>query len=132
MKAKKVQDTLKEADAARVRGRALLEKAHDLEKQASELCPHPKSEIRESWEKGSGPPWTICLLCGYSEEGWGIGGWKLPSAYIDHRPVATIDRDELMRRRRFFRTQRDISHEKICVPAHQKPADMAKCDGVCS
>lgn len=129
--AKAITDLLHEADSERRRGRSLLDRAEELEKRAADLCPHPKSSIRENWVSGSGPPWAVCLACGYSEEGWGIGGWKMPSAYIDHMPIPSISRDELMRRRRFFRTQADICHEKICVPAHKKPVDRSKCDGVC-
>lgn len=127
----KVSEILLEADAERRRGRSLLDRAENLEKRAADLCPHPKDKIRENWKPGSGPPWVICLECGYSEEGWGIGGFKLPSGYIDHMPIPEIGRDELMRRRRFFRTQEDISHEKICVPHHGKPAERSRCDGVC-
>lgn len=127
----KAADLLKEADAERRRGRALLERAENLEKKAADFCPHPNGQIRENWARRSGPPWVICLACGYSEEGWGIGGFKLPSGYIDHMPIPEISSDELMHRRRFFRTQEAISHEKICVPSHGKPVDRSKCDGVC-
>lgn len=126
---KTVKDILGEADADDRRGRSLLKHASELERKAADLCPHPKDELREG--RGSGPPWTICLLCGYAEEGWGIGGWKLPGGYIDHMPIPRISEDLLMRRRRFFRTQADISHETICVLHHGKPKERVTCDGVC-
>lgn len=126
-----VRDLLAEADADCRRGRSLMGHASELEEKAAESCPHPTDQIREQWESGQGPPWAICLVCGYSEEGWGIGGWKLPSGYIDHMPIPRIGFDEFMKKRRFFRTQSDISHEKICVPHHNRTKDKSKCDGVC-
>lgn len=130
-KTKTVEKILLEADADDRRGRSLLKHASELERKAADLCPHPKDEIRQSLGSCI-PSWTICLLCGYAEEGWGIGGWKLPSGYIDHMPIPSISQDELMERRRFFRMQADISHETICVPHHGKTKDKEKCDGVCT
>lgn len=127
---KQVKKALLEADGDLRRGQALINNASKMEKKAADLCSHPKGQIRRTWESGNGPPWTICLLCGYAEEGWGVGEWKLPS-YIDHMPIPSIGRNELMKKRRFFRTQMDISHEKICVPHHGKPKDRSKCDGSC-
>jgi hypothetical protein len=126
-----VHELLSKADSDSCLGRSLLNNADQLEQRAAEACSHPLDQIREQWESGQGPPWTICLVCGYSEEGWGIGGWKLPSGYINHMPIPKIGLDEFMQKRRFFRTQSDISHEKICVPHHKKTKDKAKCDGVC-
>lgn len=42
--------------------------------KAQNECPHPKEEILEG--EGS-PPFHVCKLCGYAEEGWYCGYWKL-------------------------------------------------------
>lgn len=44
------------------------------------VCSHPAEAIVECESYGDYiviPPRRCCLLCGYAEEGWGCGYWKL-------------------------------------------------------
>ena len=97
-----------------------------MERAMVKTCVHPKEKIREMREERCAP-WTICLECGYAEEGWGIGGWKLPSGYIDHMPIPSISYREFHKARTFFRSQRLIVHEKIHVKAHGENRDTVLC-----
>jgi hypothetical protein len=51
--------------------------------EIQDSCTHPFEYIREGmWREGSSgyssiPEFRVCTLCGYSEEGWGCGFWKL-------------------------------------------------------
>lgn len=90
------------------------------------VCKHPKDSIRELRHDRSAP-WTICLDCGYAEEGWGIGTWKLPSGYIDHVPLPSIDENRFFKVRTAFRTQDQIVHEKIHVEFRKQPKEMSEC-----
>ncbi len=67
----------------------LVERAFAYRKQADELieqaikrCKHPKKYVVEICEKSRvteeyDRPYRVCTRCGYAEEGWGCGYWKL-------------------------------------------------------
>lgn len=99
-----------------------------MEHAIIKTCIHPAEKLREFREDRCAP-WTVCLECGYAEEGWGIGGWKLPSGYIDHMPIPPISHVEFYKARTVFRTQRQIVHEKIHMKSHGEPKDMVLCKG---
>lgn len=74
-----------------------------LVRQLQEECPHPKEDIiegdmhRGSTYGGCGvhvstsqPPFRVCRRCGYAEEGWGCGYWKITKDYS----VPTLPREE--------------------------------------
>jgi len=81
---------LREKDAAEAA------KAHyeRIRQQEQDKCEHPEQVIVEgkakpgdTWTIGCGggtystwkPPFRVCRACGYAEEGWGSGYWKLGS-----------------------------------------------------
>lgn len=51
---------------------ALYEKKRAITKAAQAVCPHV-----DYFEARHNPPFRVCILCGYSEEGWHAGYWKL-------------------------------------------------------
>ncbi|RKZ95081.1 MAG: hypothetical protein DRQ40_04490 [Gammaproteobacteria bacterium] len=55
-------------------------KAARMEVQKS--CEHPDEEVVEGKYEpcsyaNATPPFRVCKLCGYAEQGWGCGYWKL-------------------------------------------------------
>ena len=134
MKKNKVSDLLKQADNFSSKSSQLGKVSSTLEKKASELCKHPNKDIRFAFGDHS-PSWVICMQCGYAEEGWGIGGIYLPSGFSfkNGEAIPTITMNVLMKNRRFFRTQRHIQHETICIKLHgiSKNIDVWDCNGVC-
>lgn len=129
-KATKIQAILASADAKAKVAAGLDEVATKLEREAAGLCNHPEEHIRQSRDQyPSSRPWRICLQCGYAEEGY--AGWKIKFSGSSF-DVPGISHKEFMKRRRFFRTERDITHESICVPHHKRQENVWKCDGVCS
>ena len=52
-------------------------------KSMQAACDHPKEQIVEGdsiecqWSNNHTPPFRVCKLCGYSEEGWGSGYRRL-------------------------------------------------------
>lgn len=63
--------------------------ADDLINQAIRVCKHPKKYIVEVEYKkyqyidSCDAPYRVCTRCGYAEEGWGCGYWKLaPNAEV--------------------------------------------------
>jgi hypothetical protein len=45
-------------------------------------CKHPIGEVIEAHYRQAGyfgpmPPFRVCKSCGYAEDGWGCGYWKL-------------------------------------------------------
>ena len=122
-------NTLKRKIATREHKRNLLDAEITALKTAMVTkCEHPQDSIRRQWESGHGAPWLICLSCGYAEEGWGIGYWKLQDKQhvLDY---PSIPWREFSDRRTVFRTQRQIVHEKIHVESHKEPEDMFQCNG---
>lgn len=79
-------------------------KIDKLEKEREEIvargqkyCPHPTSEILEGeYKRGhyfTSPPFRVCKLCGYAEDGWHCGYWKLQ----DNDPVPSVSREMAMK-----------------------------------
>lgn len=61
-----------------------FEKASEsLFKKALKKCRHPRAYVLEGEYEPAGTfgsadaPFRVCTLCGYAEEGWGCGYWKL-------------------------------------------------------
>jgi hypothetical protein len=75
-------------------------------------CKHPVSEILEGrYEPESTyayakPEFRVCKLCGYAEEGWGSGFWKLARGIYDGIPQ--LSRDEAFKYVLKFHTQDDL------------------------
>lgn len=70
---------------------ALQNKMEALKK----ACRHPRAAILEGrYASGSFafPPFRVCTECGYAEEGWGCGYWKLGKSNVPE-----VSRDEAMR-----------------------------------
>ena len=76
---------------------------------SQEACPHPLCEIVEGRYKTAGlvfgaqAPFRVCRLCGYAEEGWYCGYWKLNSERDpahpagNHIPIPELPRDAAMK-----------------------------------
>lgn len=80
-------------------------------------CAHPLSEVVEGeyrpdpWGNNSTPPFRVCKLCGYAEEGWHCGYWKLGRGVyngiqsmsrteaFEYVLGCIVDQEELSRRR---------------------------------
>ena len=95
-------------------------KIKKLEKQREETyaksqksCSHPASEVIEGEYKSghyfTSPPFRVCKLCGYAEEGWHCGYWKLSDGYIP-----SVSREYAMKYViGGVRSQEDISKERF-------------------
>ncbi len=64
-----------------------------------ETCQHPTDELLEvAYEPSmffdARPPFRVCKLCGYAEEGWGCGYWKLNAP---REEIAQISREKARR-----------------------------------
>jgi hypothetical protein len=74
----------------------LEQKADALLEQIQEVCPHPVESLLEapyqSYCESVSPPFRVCRLCGYAEEGWGCGYQKLGPNNYD---VPTLNRDRV-------------------------------------
>ena len=59
-------------------------------KRMQELCTHPREFLvdakYESGEFSTQRPFRVCRECGYAEEGWGSGYWKLHPNLRDEIP----------------------------------------------
>jgi len=59
-------------------------------------CDHPEDQILEAAYTPAGsfgyatPPFRVCKLCGYAEEGWNCGYWKLKT----REEIPTISRQK--------------------------------------
>jgi len=59
-------------------------------------CKHPADQILEGpYQDGyfTQPPFRVCKLCGYAEEGWHCGYWKLR----DSTEVGSVSREYAMK-----------------------------------
>src|SRR5271155_2745 len=70
-------------------------------------CPHPVEQVREGqyikhFTGGAAPPFRVCILCGYAEEGWGSGYLHLHNAVFH---VAELPPDVAHRYVRRFMTR---------------------------
>ena len=66
--------------------------------EAHATCAHPIEARRECAHRpaeyiATSPPIRVCTICGYAEEGWGCGYWKLKEPFS----IPEIERDELMK-----------------------------------
>lgn len=125
-RAKTIQRMKDRLGELRIQKTAVDSTIRRMELAMVKTCVHPKERIREFREDRCAP-WTVCLECGYAEEGWGVGGWKLPSGYIDHMPIPSISHVAFHKARTVFRTQRQIVHEKIHVNIHGENKDTVLC-----
>lgn len=113
-KLKKLIASLKEE---RVNLNTRIEK---LETKLMDKCPHPFEALRvgnfipaNSWGSPT-PDMRVCTDCGYAEEGWGCGFWKLRTDYgVD---IPSMSRDAAFKFVRKFWTQ-DAMNE-IRYPKH--------------
>lgn len=72
----------------------LYEKITKLQEEIDK-CVHPISHIVEGeyspddygWGSAD-PPFRVCTICGYAEEGWGCGYWKLAPRIYDIKPIS--------------------------------------------
>lgn len=84
--------------------RRLVERGADIAALlvAQTDCSHPIEHQREAGyyhsEFGrSQPPFAVCLNCGYSEEGWGAGYWKLSRKGRMRVELPQVSREELLK-----------------------------------
>lgn len=102
-KLKKLITNLKEESAQ------LNAKIDKLNDKLMTKCPHPIESLREGeYEKAGNwgsatPPMRVCTDCGYAEEGWGCGYWKLDTDY--NVAVPKLSRDEAFKHVRKFLPQ---------------------------
>jgi len=77
-------------------------------KNLQEQCKHPKELTLEGKYVDSHfggvlfRPCRVCKLCGYGEEGWGAGYWKLSKSYDD---IPEVSHDEAWKYVRTFVSQ---------------------------
>ena len=45
-------------------------------------CKHPAHKVVEGRHTEMHRPFRVCQDCGYAEEGWGAGYWKLPRSHV--------------------------------------------------
>jgi hypothetical protein len=75
-----VNESILEAEAE---VKVAREKLRLARRKAQKSCEHPPEEIVEgayapdSYGHYHTPPYRVCKLCGYAEEGWHCGYWKL-------------------------------------------------------
>lgn len=73
------------------------EKLRKTRRQVQKYCDHPQKEIVEgeyrsdTWGHHHIPPFRVCKLCGYAEEGWHCGYWKLASRVYEGVPLLSWD-----------------------------------------
>jgi hypothetical protein len=67
-------------------------------KSMQAACDHPKEQVveemwvKDDWGYNSTPPFRVCKLCGYSEEGWGSGFKKLKYGFGDDVPTLPYEK----------------------------------------
>ncbi len=70
-------ETVKDLDAQRD---ALKAKKEKIIQTYQDKCPHPLLQIVEN--RWGSPEFRVCRRCGYAEDGYGCGYWKLaPNEY---------------------------------------------------
>lgn len=90
-------------------------KINQLESKLMDKCTHPFDAIREgryvpsgSWNHAT-PEMRVCIDCGYAEEGWGCGFWKLSVDWELRDSIPQLSRDEAFKYVRKFWTQDAMS-----------------------
>ena len=75
-------------------------------------CQHPEEHVVEApYEEDQfggcrhSAPFAVCTLCGYSEQGWGCGYWKLKV----NSDTPQITRDKGVRIRLTYYSQEDLN-----------------------
>lgn len=90
---------------------AMSIKIEALETRLMDKCPHHYDSLREGTFVSSGgfgsatPPLRVCIDCGYAEEGWGCGYWKLSTSWELNDAIPKLTRDEAFKFVRRFWTQ---------------------------
>lgn len=92
---------------------ALAVKIESLETRLMAKCPHHVDSLREGRfveQSSSGfgratPPMRVCIDCGYAEEGWGCGYWKLETSWQLNDSVPKLEQSEAFKFVRRFWTQ---------------------------
>lgn len=94
-------------------------KIQQLEFRLMDKCTHPFDAIREgryipagNWGSAT-PDMRVCTDCGYAEEGWGCGYWKLNVDYTLRDSIPQISRDEAFKHVRKFWTQEAMSQHRF-------------------
>jgi len=88
--------------------KTLTSRKDDAIKKLQEQCKHPKELTLEGKYVDSHfggvlfRPCRVCKLCGYGEEGWGAGYWKLSNSYGN---VPEVSHDEAWKHVRTFISQ---------------------------
>lgn len=58
------------------------------------------------------PPYRVCTRCGYAEEGWHCGYWKLD----DRKEIRKVSRDDAGKYIRRLMSQADLSKVRFSQP----------------
>lgn len=97
-----------EIDAIYARKAALIQKT-------VAKCKHPIQWVHELkyTDSGDGRPWLICTDCGYTEEGWGCGYYKLKHA--DTHKQARISFEDWLEIRTVVMSQNALSEVRFAV-----------------
>jgi hypothetical protein len=108
----RICDLLKRADEHRAKAEAHKAMAEGYVSDAQQACTHP-DVVEGEHLKGfldTQPPFSVCRVCGYAEEGWGY--WKLPqfSPRVDRETARKLVRgriwsQEAMSNARFGRAE---------------------------
>ena len=113
-------------DPFRVKRQSLVKRIYKLKEERSKMslkidqleailmtkCPHPFEAVREgsySASYSTTPPMRVCTDCGYAEEGWGCGYWKLDVDWTLHNAIPKLEREEAFKFVRKFWTQDALS-----------------------
>jgi hypothetical protein len=103
----------------RAEASTLLQQAKQLRAEAEQLmlasieaCDHPREALVRgdsvAYVMGSAfSPFLVCRRCGYAEEGWGAGTWRIKANEWDS-DIPRLDRDQAWRLVRCWVTQNDM------------------------
>lgn len=97
-----IEELDKQIEALKIKRTKQLQKTHTT-------CKHPLDQVIEGKYEDLGwlgvhRPIRVCKACGYAEEGWGSGYWKLPNNYS----IPQLDRDEAWKYVKKFHSQKDM------------------------
>lgn len=105
-----IDQSLKEIRRIEQRETAQEKRKASLIAKVQRLCRHPVSMLIEapysSSEFSSERPFRVCRRCGYAEEGWGAGYWRLGRGV--YSGVPELSRNEAQRLVRTFVSQDDM------------------------